>query len=201
MQPYLIGIAGPSCAGKTALARHLSRVLSATILSLDCYYFDLSHLPLPERAHSNFDTPESLDHQLFLAHLTALSQGRDAPRPVYDFATHSRTSRVEIIEPGRFLIVEGLFALYWKEARELFGTKVFVDLEDPHCLERRVARDVRERGRTPEAVRLQFSGTVSPMAEKYIRPTRHFADLVVRGDQSIEGSVASVLAHINRADP
>jgi uridine kinase len=195
--PYLIGIAGPSCAGKTELARHLSRLLSATILPLDCYYFDLSHLPRAERAHSNFDVPEALDHQLFLTHLTALSQGREAPRPIYDFATHARTGQVEVVQPGQFILVEGLFALYWEEARELFGTKIFVDLDNKSCLDRRVARDVRERGRTPESVVLQFSETVRPMAEKYIRPTQRFADLVVRGDELIDRSAASVMAHVN----
>ena len=96
MQPYLIGIAGPSCAGKTELARHLSQLLSAAILPLDCYYFDLSHLPLPERAHSNFDVPGALDHELFLGHLAALSQGGEAPRPIYDFATLLRAVAPQI---------------------------------------------------------------------------------------------------------
>ena len=197
-RPYLIGIAGPSCGGKTKLARHLSRRLSAVILPLDCYYFDLSHLPLAERAHSNFDVPEALDRELFLAHVAGLSQGQEIPRPVYDFAIHSRTGRVEIVKPGRFVIVEGLFGLYWEEARKLFRTKVFVDLDDKSCLERRIARDVRERGRTPESVLQQFNETVRPMAETYIRPTQSFSDLTVRGDDSIDHSIAAVMAHVKR---
>ena len=197
-RPYLIGIAGTSCSGKTKLARHLSRLLSAVILPLDCYYFDLSHLPLDERAHCNFDIPEALDRELLLAHVAGLSQGQEIPRPVYDFAVHARTSQVEIVKPGRYVIVEGLFSLYWEEARKLFGTKVFVDLDDQKCLERRISRDVRERGRTPESVLQQFNGTVRPMAEAYIRPTRGFADLTVRGDDPIDRSLARVMAHVNR---
>jgi uridine kinase len=196
-RPYLIGIAGPSCSGKTKLARHLSRLLSAVILPLDCYYFDLSHLPLAERARCNFDIPEALDHKLLLAHIAGLSQGREIPRPIYDFAVHSRTGRVETVKPGRFVLVEGLFALHWEEARKVFGTKVFVDLDDKLCLERRVARDVRERGRTPDSVLQQFSETVRPMAEAYIRPTQGFADVVIRGNDPIDHSAASVMAHVN----
>lgn len=196
--PYLIGIAGPSCAGKTELTRHLARSLSAAVLPLDGYYIDLSHLPLAQRARYNFDHPDSLDHLLFRAHLKALAKGESVERPVYDFATHSRTTETKQIHPGRFVLVEGLFVLFWDELRELLSTKVFVDLDDEQCLERRIARDVRERGRTPESVIVQFNQTVRPMAESYIRPTHGFADVVVRGDDPIEASVAAVMAHVDR---
>jgi uridine kinase len=196
-KPYLIGIAGPSCAGKTELSRHLARLLSSVVLPLDSYYFDLSHLPHAERAASNFDLPTALDHELFLRHLTELGEGREIPRPVYDFATHARTDRVEIVRPGKFIIVEGLFVLYWEDVRQVLDTKVFVELEDKTCLERRIRRDVKERGRTPESVIRQFTQTVRPMGEKYIRPAHQFADVVVRGDDPIERSVARVMAHVH----
>jgi len=197
-KPYLIGIAGPSCAGKTELTRHLTLSLSAAVLPLDCYYVDLSHLPLAQRAQHNFDHPDSLDHMLFRAHLKALARGESVERPVYDFATHSRTAATNQIRPGRFVLVDGLFVLFWDELRELLHTKVFVDLDDKLCLERRIVRDVRERGRTPESVIAQFNRTVRPMAEAYIRPTHGFADVVVRGDDPIEASVAAVMAHVDR---
>ncbi|MFB3813175.1 MAG: uridine kinase [Terriglobales bacterium] len=197
-KPYLVGIAGPSCAGKTELSRHLARLLSATILPLDCYYFDLSHLPPEERARNNFDIPTALDHDLFLQHLEALNRGEEIARPVYDFARHCRSGQVEIVEPGRYIIVEGLFVLYWEDVRNTFGTRVFVDLDDKSCLDRRIVRDVEERGRTPESVIWQFTETVRPMAERYIRPTKQFADVVVRGDCPIEASVAAVMGHVDR---
>lgn len=196
--PYLIGIAGPSCAGKTELTRQLSRLLTATVLPLDCYYRDLSHLPLEERARQNFDMPDALDHELFARHLADLSAGREIARPVYDFSIHSRTGSNEIVKPGPYIIVEGLFVLYWESVRSLLHTKAFVDLDDKTCLDRRILRDVKERGRTPESVILQFSETVRPMAEKYIRPTHTFADVVVCGSDPIEASVAAVMAHVDR---
>lgn len=196
-KPYLIGIAGPSCAGKTELTRLLALSLSAAVLPLDCYYIDLSHLPLAQRAQHNFDHPDSLDDRLFRTHLKALAKGESIERPVYDFATHSRSTTTQQIRPGRFMLVEGLFVLFWDELRELLNTKVFVDLDDEQCLKRRVVRDVRERGRTPESVIAQFNRTVRPMAESYIRPTHGFADVVVRGDDPIEASVAAVMAHVD----
>jgi len=197
-KPYLIGIAGPSCAGKTELSRNLATALAASVLPLDCYYFDLANLSMAERARFNFDEPRALDHDLFFRHVQALGRGEEIERPVYDFATHSRTGTVERIAPGPFVIVEGLFVLHWRDVRSLFGTRIFVDLPDEACLERRVVRDVRERGRTVESVRRQFFETVRPMADLHVRPTRVFADLVIAGDQPIRLSVDAVLAHTRR---
>jgi uridine kinase len=191
--PQLIGIAGPSCAGKSELARGLARALSAPILPLDGYYLDLSHLSTDERARRNFDMPDVLDHELFVRHLTELHQGHEIARPVYDYATHCRTGQVETVRPTPFLIIEGLFLFYWEAVRDLLALRIFVDLDDQSCLERRLVRDVQQRGRTAESVRTQYSETVRPMAEKYIGPTRTFADLVLRGDAPLEDSVAAVL--------
>lgn len=197
-RPYLIGIAGPSCAGKSELSRHLAAQLPATLLPLDCYYLDLSDRPVEERAKFNFDEPGALDHDLFLCQLSALTDGEEIERPVYDFSIHTRIEQKEVVKPSRFIVVEGLFVLYWEDVRALFGTRVFVDLPDGACLERRIERDVRERGRTPDSVRRQFAETVRPMADLHVRPTRAFADLVIAGDNPIQKSVDSVLARIGR---
>jgi uridine kinase len=195
-KPYLIGVAGPSCAGKTELSRALQSHLNASLVSLDSFYFDLSDRTMEERARFNFDQPTALDHDLFFSQLESLASGRFADVPVYDFSTHSRTNRTERIEPRTFIVVEGLFVLYWADIRSVFGTKVFVDLDDATCLERRVQRDVRERGRTAESVIQQFHETVVPMADLYVRTTRQNADIVIPGDSPIDASVEIVTAHI-----
>ena len=195
-KPYLIGVAGPSCAGKTELSRALRSQLNAALLPLDAYYFDLSDRSMEERARFNFDTPSALDHDLFVSHLRDLTAGRPIDVPVYDFATHSRTDRTERIEPQSFIVVEGLFVLYWSDVRALFGTKVFVDLDDATCLERRIHRDVRERGRTADSVIQQFNETVAPMANLYVRTTREHADIVIPGDSPLDASTSIVTAHI-----
>ena len=92
------------------------------------------------------------------------------------------------------MILEGLFALYWPEVRALMRTRLFVTAPDEVCLERRTARDVRERGRTTESVRWQFETTVRPMAHLHILPTRAHADLVLSGTEPIDSLGARVLA-------
>lgn len=96
------------------------------------------------------------------------------------------------------VILEGLFTLYWRAVRDLLSASIYVDLEDEICYSRRLNRDVAERGRTPECVERQYLGTVRPMAERYIWPTRLYADLVLRGDAGLEESAAAALALIHQ---
>lgn len=195
---YLIGIAGPSGAGKSYLAQHLANRLSAPVLALDRYYRDLSHLPLEHRARSNFDEPAALEHELLIAHIADLHAGRAVWVPSYDFSVHTRTPVTRIFTPAPFVIVEGLFTLHWPELRRLLGTGVYVDMTDEVCLRRRQQRDVSERGRTPESVVEQFRATVAPMADRYVRPTRLHAHVVLSGNAPIDEGVNRVLDHVRQ---
>lgn len=181
----LIGIAGPSCAGKTELARWLAARLPAPVLNLDHYYIDLAHLPLQERARTNFDEPASVDHNAIFAHAAALLRGEPVRAPRYDFATHARAPGEEVITPAGLVVLEGLFALYWEKLRARYWLKLFVDAPDALCLARRLERDVRERGRSRESVVAQFAATVKPGADRFIRPTSAFADLVLSGEEEL----------------
>ncbi len=195
-RPYIIGIAGPSGAGKSFLSKHLGEQLEATFLHLDSYYADLAHMSLVQRAHQNFDAPESLDADLLIEHVKQLARGSVIEKPLYDFTVHSRKQETERVEPRPFIIIEGLFALYWEEIRKLSRTKVYVDLGEEICLERRIERDIKERGRTRESVLEQYATTVLPMAKKYVYPTRAYADIVVTGNDNINYEVSVVLDHI-----
>lgn len=197
--PFCIGIAGPSCSGKTSIARRLAGLLpgGSTIFGLDSYYADLSHLPFKERKKFNFDHPDALEDGLLAEHLLALSQGQPIQRPIYDFATHTRIQdRFDEIHPGDFLIVEGLFTFHWPRVREVFNFSAFISAPDPVCLERRKRRDVRERGRTVDFVLAQYQETVRPGSENFILPTRDFADMVISGEQPIEDSARQIHAAV-----
>ena len=195
---YLIGIAGPSGAGKSHLALHLAERLEAPVLPLDRYYRDLSHLPPQDRARANFDEPAALEHELLLAHITDLYHGKAVDIPTYDFSVHTRTDETQRLQPAHFVIIEGLFTFHWPELCALLGTRIYVEMPDDVCLQRRMERDVRERRRTPESVAEQYRAMVAPMAERYIRPTRSRAHLVISGAAPIAEEVARVLDHLQR---
>ncbi len=193
---------GQSGSGKTELARALAESLGAPIVSLDSYYRDLPHLPLEERARSNFDVPEAIEHELLFAHLRTLARGGGVEIPVYDFARHSRAERSQTVRAGEFGVLEGLWALYWEDIRRLLGTGVYVDTPDDVCFERRLARDLRERGRSPESVAAQWAAMTRPMARRYVLPAREFADVVVSGVEPVqclaEAVRATVLARVGQ---
>jgi uridine kinase len=197
MRPYLIAIAGPSGSGKTELARRMAALLEAPIVALDSYYRDTAHLPFAERVSINFDEPQSLDHELLFAQLSALAEGAEVAAPVYDFVEYVRAAEVHAVRPAPFVVVEGIFALYWDDVRELARTRVYIDVPEEVCLARRMDRDVRERGRSPESVIEQYAATVQPMAKLYVRPARAHADVVAIGCESVEQSALRVLRHIS----
>ncbi len=190
---HIIAIGGPSCAGKTELSRYLAKLLDAQVLPIDAYYVNLDQLTVQERSHFNFDEPSAIDHYLLRQNIEALAAGLTVARPTYDFRTHTRAAATELVVPKNFVILEGLFALFWDDVRPFLRTKVFVDAPDEICLARRTVRDVRERGRTPESVLEQYEKTVRPMAQLHVRPTARWADVVVSGEQPLEQSAAAVL--------
>jgi len=179
----------------------LAALLRSPVVALDAYYRDLAHLPLDERARANFDIPDALDDQLLIEQVRSLSRGQEVDIPIYDFAHYVRTPAVERVQAGEFVILEGLFTLHWEELRSLLDVKVFVVADDVICLGRRLERDIRERGRSRESVLEQYRLTVRPMAEKYVLPTRRFADLVLDGAVPIEQSVEAVLASTPLSSP
>ncbi len=193
---YIIAIAGPSCAGKTELSKALAEKLGASVLVLDSYYRDLTALAPAERERVNFDSPDALDHELLIEQVESLSRGGAVQRPVYNFATHTRDPHGDRFAAGPLLIVEGIFALYWPELRQVAGTKIFVDAPDEVCFRSRKLRDVAERGRTVESVIAQFQETVQPMAARHVRPTAAYADLVLSGEQPLSRSVERAMAHV-----
>ncbi|MGA8939568.1 MAG: uridine kinase [Acidobacteriaceae bacterium] len=193
-QTVVVGIGGCSGSGKTTLARELATQLDATLFPLDLYYRDLSQFPLDARHKQNFDHPNSLESELFVEHIRELAEGRAIRRPVYDFACHARVAGVfEAVEPAAYLVVEGIMALHYDELWPLYDFSVYVDAPDEVCLNRRIYRDVRERGRTEESVREQFEAAVRPMAELYVLPSQARASITVTGTEALDWSIERVL--------
>ena len=181
MDVFVVGICGGSGAGKTTLTRRLVERLGdaeASVLAYDAYYRDLSHLPFAERRRCNYDHPDSLDSELFLEHLDALRRGIAVDVPVYDFSTHTLSGRFERVEAARLLLVEGILLLALAEAVERLDYSIFLDVPEDVRLQRRIHRDMTERGRPEDHVRRQFAATVAPMHDAFVQPSRHRADRI-----------------------
>ncbi len=191
--PRLIGIAGPSASGKTYLATALLTRIEATVVRCDDYYRDHSDLDLEARAHVNYDHPESIEYELIVDHLRQLTAGEVVECPTYDFAAHARLEPTQRREPAPIVLIDGIHVLHVEDVRELCDLRIYVHAEHDICLERRLARDVTQRGRTPESVVKQYERSVRPMCDQFVRPSRRHADIVVDGRAPITGAVATIL--------
>ena len=197
--PFLIGIAGGTGSGKTTVAAALAADLGpgrATAIDADCYYRDLSHLPLPERHHINFDHPDALDNELLIEHVRLLKHGEAAARRPYDYCTHTRAGGEILIAPAPVVIVEGVLIFVPAKLRLLFDLKVFLDEAADVRLLRRIGRDMAERGRTLESIRRQYLEQVRPMHEAYVEPSKRYADIIIGPGADCGDAVARIRASL-----
>lgn len=177
----VIGIAGGSGSGKTTLMKNLIDKFGdvITVLSHDNYYKRHDELSYEERCQLNYDEPGAFDTSLMIYQLDQLRHGQPIDCPVYDFTVHNRSNETIRIVPERVIIVEGILIFESEPLRQLMDIKIFVDADADVRLCRRIKRDVNKRGRSLESVLTQYQQTVKPMHEKYVEPTKKYADLVV----------------------
>ena len=178
----IVGIIGGSGSGKSWLAKWLVDSLgpeNAGIVCQDSFYKDLSNLTLEERRAVNFDDPKALDWAAFRKCLAHVASGRVGRIPRYNFTTHSRDQGELLVEPRRVIIFDGLWLLHRQALRRYFSLSVFIDAGEALCLERRVARDCAERGRSEAEVNAWYGERVLPMQKRFVEPQRRHADLVI----------------------
>ena len=182
MPPLLVGIAGGTGSGKTTLATKLVAALPAeraALIQHDWYYRDRSHLSPAERELINFDEPGALENQLLVDQLRLLKSGRVVDCPQYDFGAHLRRAECRRVEPCSVIVVEGILLFAVAEVRELFDLRIFVDTDDDVRLLRRIKRDMSDRSRSIESIEAQYHGSVRPMHNEHVVPSRRHAHLIV----------------------
>jgi len=177
----VIGIAGGTGSGKTTLMKNIIERFGdvVTVLSHDNYYRRHDELTYEERCRINYDEPAALETDLMAQHLDLLRRGEPIKCPVYDFTQHNRSDETITVVPKSVIIVEGILIFEDAPLRELMDIKIFVDTDADVRLCRRIKRDVNKRGRTLESVLTQYQETVKPMHEKYVEPSKKYADIVV----------------------
>ena len=177
----VIGIAGGTGSGKTTLMKNLTAKFGdvVTVLSHDNYSTRHDELSYEQRCQLNYDEPDALETDLMARHLDKLRRGEAIDCPVYDFTLHNRSDETVHIVPKKVIIVEGILIFENEALRNLMDIRIFVDTDADVRLCRRIKRDVNKRGRTLESVLTQYLQTVKPMHERYVEPSKKYADIVV----------------------
>lgn len=181
-KPIVFGVAGGTASGKTTVARTILEAVGAeqiAYLPHDAYYRDMPHLTLEERAHQNYDHPNSLETKLMIEHIEQLLRWQPVQVPVYDFTTHRRTEETVLVEPSPIILVDGILIFTKRKLRELMDIKVYVDTDPDVRFIRRLERDIEERGRSLPLVIEQYMETVRPMHLKFVEPSKRYADVII----------------------
>ena len=196
----VIGIAGGTASGKTTLMRNLIADCEdeVTVLSHDNYYKRHDELSYEERCKLNYDEPDAFDTSLMVYHLDQLRHGYEIECPVYDFTVHNRSDETLHLVPKKVIIVEGILIFENEELRDLMDIKIFVDTDADIRLCRRIKRDVNKRGRSLESVLQQYQQTVKPMHDRYVEPSKRYADLVVPEGGKNLVALHMITGHIRR---
>ena len=198
-RPFMIGVAGGTCSGKTTVSERLAELAGnerLALIKLDSYYVSLSHLPIEERAKFNYDHPNAFDWPFLNEHLDMLAKGLAVPVPIYDFTIYDRTSEVRMLPPARIVVVEGILVLYEPALRDRFDLKLYIDTDADLRFIRRLQRDVAERGRTPDSIIAQYLESVRPSHEQFIEPSKRYADVIFPRGGLNEPAIDVLLARI-----
>lgn len=201
MAARIIAITGASGSGKTYLTDGLFEALSRretnlAVIREDSYYRAQSHVPMSERIITNYDHPDSLEHELLAEHLRCLKKGEAIKVPEYDYTVHDRKPETSEVHSGQLILVEGILLLSNPELRKQFDATLFVETPLDICFARRLARDTVERGRTEESVVTQFESTVKPMYHQFIEPNKQHAQFVISGEQKQDVMMVELFRHL-----
>ena len=201
IKPYIIGICGGTCSGKTTVWNKISEELSqmneslstnvVSCISQDNYY-------LSGNNDTNFDVPEAIDMALLIEHLKQIKSGKAINCPTYDFTTHQRSStRTITVEPTPIIVVEGILIFFIKELRDLFDYKIYVDAFRELRFLRRLERDVKERGRDKDEIIDRYFKDVLPSNYHYVEPSASFANIIIMNNTKNEFiGIEAIIPHI-----
>ena len=200
MDRIVIGIAGGTASGKTTVAQKLFDAFGsdAVMLSHDYYYKPHDELTFEQRSKLNYDHPYSLDTALLIEHVRRLKDGNAIMHPTYDFAEYRRNSEWQRTQSARIIIVEGILIYTDATLCKLCDIKLFVDAAADVRFIRRLSRDVNKRGRSMQSVIDQYLGTVKPMHEQFVEPSKAKADLIIPQGGHNEIAISMIIDGIRK---
>lgn len=186
----VVGVAGGSASGKTTIVKKIEEYFGRDIVVLghDSYYKAHDNLDYEARTQLNYDHPNAFDTGRMAEDVRKLIKGQAVDIPVYDFTIHNRVDETVHVEPKNVIIIEGILILENKELRDLMDAKIYVDTDADERLMRRIRRDMSERARSIDSILEQYAGTVKPMHEEFVEPSKRYADVIIpRGGENITG--------------
>ena len=185
---FIIGITGGTGSGKTTIVNEVINLFDASeicLLSSDSYYKNNASLNFNQRDKLNYDIPEAIDFDLLNKHIDLLNQEININVPNYCFTTHLRLEKTTVVEPKKILIIEGILILTNKTLRDSINYSVFLDCPRDVRFQRRLDRDIKERGRNYNDVINLFETRLDIMHSEFVEPHKTFCDLILNTNDNI----------------
>ncbi len=197
--PFIVGITGGSASGKTMFLNSLITSFAPdeiTLISQDNYYKTRDLQPRDALGIQNFDTPNSINFNEYVEDINQLKSGKAVERLEYTFNNPNKTPRLLTFLPAPILVVEGLFVFNFPEVSDLLNLKLFIEAKEHIKLRRRIKRDNQERGYDLEDVLYRYENHVAPTYEKYIKPLRCDADVIIPNNHHYDVALEMVVAYL-----
>jgi len=178
-RPIILGIVGDSAAGKTTLAKGIANILGDDRVVSICTD-DYHRFSREERSARRVTALEPAANYIDILeqHVQLLRKGRPILKPVYNHGDGT-LGPAEYIEPREYIIVEGLLGYSSRAMRDCYDVKVYLEPPEDLRVRWKIQRDTSARGYSRkgvmDALRLRANAS-----ERYIRPQRTFADMVVQ---------------------
>lgn len=182
MGRFVIGISGASCSGKSWLAQQIHHIAptKVCIFEMDKYYKEFDYV---KNIEFQYDNPNAIDYDRALADCRRLLNGNTINSPIYDYTIHEVVGW-SISTPAPVLIIEGLFAFVDERFRNLMDVKIWVEAKDKVRYERRISRDITERGDNPTDAQRRYEQDVVPAFYKYIKQYISYADFILENNNN-----------------
>ncbi len=201
-KPFIIGIAGGSGSGKTFFLKCFLKHFShdeVSLVSQDDYYFPVPPgMSAEENKLFNFDLPDTIDHQHFEDDINSLLQGRSITKKEYTFNNPSAIPKMLEIKSAPIIIVEGLFILYFRKLSALLDMKIFIDADDDVALQRRLKRDLLERGYSHDDIMYKWVNHVVPAYKEYLLPYKDECDQIITNNTHVADDIICVTENISK---
>ncbi|WP_448698282.1 uridine kinase [Mucilaginibacter sp. AW1-3] len=201
-KPYIIGIAGGSGSGKTfflnCFLNHF-KPEEVCLVSQDDYYIPVADNMTPEENKLyNFDLPHTIDREHFIQDINKLIAGQSFTKKEYCFGNPNAVPKMLEIKPAPIIIVEGLFILHFRDIAGLLDMKIFIDADEEVALQRRLKRDLIERGYSQDDVMYKWINHVVPAYKEFLLPYMGECDKVITNNSHVAEDIIAVTEEISQ---
>ncbi|OKL39132.1 uridine kinase family protein [Pontibacter flavimaris] len=199
-KPFIVGITGGSASGKTTFLNKLLTSFApedVCLISQDNYYKPREHQTADPNGVINFDLPSCIDDEAYARDILKVGQGETVYRQEYTFNNPDVVPRQLEFRPAPIVVVEGIFVFYFEEIANLLDLKVYIDAKEYIKLQRRIVRDKIERGYDLDDVLYRYTNHVAPTYEKYIKPYKNDADIIIPNNANFERGLEVLTTYLN----